>query len=108
MLIAVAEAGGIHPAAGRVGRTPSAISMALKQIEDEFGGPLFEGNRKTRLTPLGKFIVDQGRSLIEHSDRAHQTIRTFARNGSGAVDVAMLPSIAWAFLPEALKAMSKK
>lgn len=107
VLIAVAETGGIHPAAKKVGRTPSAVSMALKEIESEIGGPLFEGNRKTRLSPLGQFVVDQGRSLIEHSERAHRTINAFARNGSGEVDVAMLPSIAWAFLPEALKMMSK-
>jgi DNA-binding transcriptional LysR family regulator len=105
VLIAVAEAGGIHPAAGKVGRTPSAVSMTLKQIEDEIGGALFEGNRKARLTELGRFVVDQGRSLIEHGERAHRTISAFARNGSGEVDVAMLPSIAWAFLPDALKAI---
>jgi DNA-binding transcriptional LysR family regulator len=107
VLIAVAETGGIHPAAEKIGRTPSAISMTLKQIEAEIGGALFEGNRKVRLTGLGAFVVDQGRSLIEHNDRAHRTISAFARNGSGEVDVAMLPSIAWAFLPEALKTMGQ-
>ena len=106
-LVAVAETGGISAAASRLGRTPSAVSVTLKQIEEEFGLPLFEGQRKVDPTPFGRFILDEARSLIEHGERVNRSVRAFAKNGAGSVDVAILPSIATAFLPEALRSFAE-
>jgi LysR family carnitine catabolism transcriptional activator len=102
VLVAVAETGGIRAGAERVNRTASAVSMTLKQLEDEVGGPLFEGERKARLTRFGEFVVDHARSLLEHNDRVERTIGAFMHNGAGSVEVAVLPSIALSFLPAAL------
>ena len=35
--VAVCEAGGVRAAADQIGRTPSAVSMTLKQLEDDIG-----------------------------------------------------------------------
>lgn len=59
--VALAEAGNISDAAKRLFRTASAISMTLKQLEQEVGGELFETDRKNRLTPLGAFMLETGR-----------------------------------------------
>jgi len=104
-LVAVADSGGIRAAAVRLGRTPSAVSMALKQLEEELGGTVFEGERKTRLTRFGEFVCDQARSLLEHHERARRTIDAYSRNSAGNVDVAVLPSVAVAFLPRTLAIM---
>ena len=53
---AVAESGNLADAGVRLGRTPSAISMTLKQMEDHLGARLFETDRKNRLTPLGEEV----------------------------------------------------
>lgn len=53
---AVADHGSLADAAEVLGRTPSAVSMMLRQFEDHIGSPLFEGGRKARLTPLGELI----------------------------------------------------
>jgi DNA-binding transcriptional LysR family regulator len=103
VFIAVAETGGIRPASDRIGRTPSAISMALKKLEDEIGGALFQGERKAMLSLLGEFMLDHARNLIEHSERVGRTVKAFACDAEGAVEAAVLPSIALVFLPEALK-----
>lgn len=100
--------GGIKPAAERVGRTPSAVSMALKQLEQELGGQLFEGERKAKLTRFGEFVLDNARSLIEHNERVRRTIGAFVHDGFGSIDIAVLPSIACAFLPDALRLMNEK
>ena len=68
-LLATAQLGGLSRAAGHLNRSVSAISMTLKQLEERVGGPLFEGDRKSTLTPLGRFIVDETRPLLEHHDR---------------------------------------
>ena len=39
--VAVAEHGNLNDAANRLGRTPSAVSMSLKQLTDHLGAPLF-------------------------------------------------------------------
>ncbi|MBN3849302.1 LysR family transcriptional regulator [Paraburkholderia sp. Ac-20342] len=103
VLVAVAETGGIRAAADRIHRTPSAVSMTLKQLEDEFGGALFEGERKTRLTRFGEFVVDHARDLLEHSDRVSRSINSFMHNGAGSIEIAVLPSITLTFLPNALR-----
>lgn len=108
VLIAVAEAGGIRAAAEKINRTVSAISVTLKQLESELGGALFVGERKSKLTPFGEFVLHQARSLIEHSDRVERSITVFRESGEGSVDVAMLPSIASAFLPEAIRRFTER
>lgn len=98
VFVAVADAGGIRAAAERVGRTPSAISMSLKQLEDEVQGVLFEGERKARLTRFGQFVYDEARSLLTHGDRVTRSISAFSNNGAGNIDAALLPSVAVVFL----------
>lgn len=102
VLVAVAETGSISGAAGRVGRTPSAVSMTLKKLCSDAGGPLFEGERKTQLTPLGAIVLEEARELIEHHDRACSAIRAFSMTQVGRADIACVPSVAAAFLPAAL------
>jgi len=105
VLVHVADHGGIRAAAERLHRTPSAVSMALKQLEEELGSPVFEGDRKTQLTRFGEFVYDQARSLLEHHERVHRSIGAYAHNSAGNVDVAVLPSVAVAFLPTVLSMM---
>lgn len=105
VFIAVAESGGIRAAADKIGRTPSAISMTLKQLEAELGGLLFEGERKVHLSRFGQFVYDEGRSLIAHGDRVMRSVSAFSKNSTGNVEAALLPSIAVAFLPQTMRRM---
>lgn len=100
--VAVAEAGELRDAAGRLGRTPSAVSMALKQLEGELGKPLFEGDRKSRLTPLGRYVLVESRREMDHFDRTTRAVLAYARNEIGHLDVACVPSIATRVLPDVL------
>ena len=40
-LVAIQDAGGFTAAAGRVNLSQSAVSVQMKQLEHELGGPLF-------------------------------------------------------------------
>jgi LysR family transcriptional regulator, carnitine catabolism transcriptional activator len=103
VFVSVVEAGGIRGACERLFRTASTVSMTLKQLEDELGSPLFEGDRKNRLTNLGRFVYDEARELLEHYDRAAAAMRAFAGNDLGRTDVACVPSVALTFLPAAIR-----
>ena len=41
----VAEQGSLSSAAAKLGRTPSAVSMMLSQLEEDIGDRLFESDR---------------------------------------------------------------
>src|SRR5579883_1047803 len=100
--VAVCEAGGVRAAADQIGRTPSAVSMTLKQLEDDVGAPLFEGERRGELSPVGRIVLEEARAMIAHYDRACSTMTTYAANRLGRCDVASVPSVAATLLPRAI------
>jgi DNA-binding transcriptional LysR family regulator len=100
--VAVAEAGSIVDAASRLARGPSTVSMALKQLEAELGGALFESDRKNRLTPLGRFTLAAARNGVHRFDQAVDDIRDYARGQMGRLSVASVPSVAAHLLPDVI------
>lgn len=108
ILIAVADSGSFSAAARRLSRVQSAISQAIRALEDELRLTLFDRATKTpRLTEAGKAILDEARIMIRAAERLR------ARAGSIAADVepeltlavdAMFPD---APLMASLKALSE-
>ena len=95
----VVDSGALAEAADRLGRTPSAVSMSLKQLEQELGGRLFESDRKTKLTPLGRFVYEEAGRSLAGFDEMVAGLRRFARGEEGLVRVAAVPSVATQLLP---------
>jgi DNA-binding transcriptional LysR family regulator len=61
-LVTTQDLGGFGRAAERLGRTPSAISLQMKRLQEEVGVPLFQKQgRKTLLTEQGE--IARGSSL---------------------------------------------
>lgn len=106
--VAVAQTRGLSEAAERLGRTPSAVSMTLKQIEETLGGALFEGERKARLTPLGAYTMEHALRAIAEHDAATTAIERFARGDEGEVRIAAVPSVATQLLPTAVSQLRKR
>ncbi len=103
VFVTVAESGNIKDAADAVGRTASAVSMTLKQLEDEIGGPLFQTDRKNSLTSLGNLMLDLGREQIRSFDKSVSIMRAFAHSRIGSLSVASVPSVAVNILPAILQ-----
>lgn len=103
VFVVVAEAGELLQAGAKLGRTPAALSMTLKQLEEELGGSLFESERKGHLTPLGSFVLNQARPLVGMCANAISEMKHFAMGRSGIVQVAAVPSAAALLLPRALQ-----
>lgn len=100
---AVVQHGSLNDAAGQLGRTPSAVSMMLKQFEEHVGAALFETARKSRLTPLGVMVHGEARREIEHFGRTVAAIEGLARAEEGQVRLAVTPSVATAILPAVIR-----
>jgi len=99
----VAELGSISAAAAQLHRTPSAVSMTVTSLETQLGRSLFEPGSKTRLTPFGAYVFESAREQIRQFDRSMESIRAYARNDIGRVDIAVVPSFATRHLPALLE-----
>ncbi|WP_421702933.1 LysR family transcriptional regulator [Aliiroseovarius sp.] len=97
---AVARSGNLSDAAERLGRTPSAVSMMLKQLETHLGEPLFETDRKNKLTALGTFVLDQAERELQQFDNTVKAIEGFAKATHGHVRIATVPSVAGTIIPQ--------
>lgn len=100
--VTVARSGNLADAAETLGRTPSAVSMMLKQFEEHLGHPLFQSDRKNKLTPLGSFAFDEACREVAHFERTLAVISNFAKAKSGLVRMAAVPSVAGSILPLAI------
>ncbi len=64
-LVAIAETGNFSAAADRLGRTPSAVSMQVKKMEELVGATLFvRDSRSVSLTRDGEALLEHGRRLL--------------------------------------------
>jgi DNA-binding transcriptional LysR family regulator len=100
---AVVEHGSLNDAAQQLARTPSAVSMMLKQFEEHVGAALFETARKSRLTPLGEMIYGEARREIDHFGRTVSAIEGLSRAEEGQVRLAVTPSVATVVLPAVIR-----
>lgn len=97
--VEVAKTGNLSQAAERLGRSPSALSMMLKQFEEHLGAPLFETDRKSKLTLLGEFVLKEAVRDLEQLDRTFASMQRFAHTPSGHIRVAAVPSASTTILP---------
>ncbi|NNE81150.1 MAG: LysR family transcriptional regulator [Silicimonas sp.] len=104
----VAQTGNLAEAAMRLGRTPSAVSMTLKQLEDHLGQRLFESERKNRLTPLGTEIFALSQEQIRQFDTTVGAIETSARSPHGLIRIASVPSVAGLVFPSAIQTLTDR
>jgi DNA-binding transcriptional LysR family regulator len=100
---AVAKAGNLSDAADRLGRTQSAVSMTLKQLEQHLGGALFESERKNRLTALGKQVFQLGEAQLKHFDSTVDAIEQLALAPQGVLRIAAVPSVAALAFPPVIR-----
>lgn len=104
---AVVQHGSLTNAAEALGRTPSAVSMMLRQFEENVGAPLFESGRKARLTSLGQMVDDIARREIEHFNRTVEAIEGLSRAQSGLVRLAVTPSLGQSLAPGVIAAFRR-
>lgn len=99
----VAQSGNLAEAATRLGRTQSAVSMSLKQLEDHLGQKLFVGERKNQLTSLGEQVFSLAQQQIQHFDATVREIQTSASTPRGLLRIASIPSAAGHLVPQTVE-----
>jgi DNA-binding transcriptional LysR family regulator len=75
-LVITQDLGGFGRASERLRRTPSAISLQMKRLQEEVGVPLFrKQGRKTLLTEQGEIALQYARRVLELNDEMIDTLR---------------------------------
>ncbi|WP_037308794.1 LysR family transcriptional regulator [Ruegeria halocynthiae] len=104
----VAQTGNLVEAADRLGRTQSAVSMTLKQFEEQLGKKLFEGERKNRLSPLGRQVFDLALKQVRQFDQTVLNIQAAADAEHGLLRIVSVPSVAALVFPKVLNRVSQQ
>ncbi|MDB5368477.1 MAG: LysR-family transcriptional regulator [Roseomonas sp.] len=103
--IEVAEHSSFRRAAEEIGRTQSAVSMQIRQLEEQLGLQLFHRTtRQVRLTAEGAKLLTHVRSAMTELMTGLRQVDGLAASHRGRVAVACAPSIAGSRLPEVMAA----
>jgi DNA-binding transcriptional LysR family regulator len=104
--VTVAETGGMTAAGGVLNLTQAAVSQQIKRLEETFGVPLFERERKgLQLTAAGERLFGRAQRMLALNDEiwAEMTTPLF----EGEVRLGMPTDIISAYLPAPLKAFGR-
>ncbi|VEA77758.1 regulatory protein [Salmonella enterica subsp. arizonae] len=86
--LAVAEEGHFGRAAERLNIVPPALSMQIKALEEELGGPLFmRTSRKVVLTEAGRLLQVEAQRTMDQAENARLAVQRSIRGESGRVRV---------------------
>jgi DNA-binding transcriptional LysR family regulator len=100
--ITILDEGGFHAAARRLHRTQPALSMAIKELEQRLGQPLFEKGGRAELTPFGAYCLPRFRELLAQHDRLSREIVEHRDKQAGQIEIAVVPSVASRIMPAIL------
>lgn len=86
--LAVAETGGFTPAAGRVHRSQSAVSMQIKKLEEIVGAALFDRSAQgVTLTRHGEQLIGYAKRMVALHDEAMRVMSGDAVEGTVRIGV---------------------
>lgn len=97
IFLAVVDAGSFGAAARRLDRAVSVVSYGISNLEAQLGVDLFErrGTRKPRLTPAGRMVLAEARTLAQGIDGLRAKVKGLLDGLEAEIDLAvdvMLPA----------------
>ncbi len=105
-LVAANDLGGYGQAAARLGRTPSAISLQMKRLQEDVGAPLFrKDGRGIALTEAGAIALGYGRRMLALNDELLDSVRGASLEGT--VRLGFSQDFAGVILPSVLAQFSR-
>jgi DNA-binding transcriptional LysR family regulator len=105
-VVAIADTGSIKLAAPRIGRTPAALSMQIKKLEESLRQQLFKRTHTgMRLTAAGERLMPHARRMIEIERAALDQFRAPAL--SGEIFVGVIDDFAGVRLTQVLAAFAR-
>lgn len=86
----VQRQGSMTAAAGRLHLTQSALSHAMRKLEQGLGTPVWEREgRSLRLTQAGEQLLDMAQRVLPQFEQLEQTLADYARGVRGSLHIGM-------------------
>lgn len=105
IFIAIADNRSFRQASDKLGRSQSAVSMQVKQLEQQVGVPLFHRTtRRVELTGEGLKLLTFARRAVAEWENGLREIREAVDILRGTLAFACIPTVAASILPGALRA----
>jgi len=80
VLDAIDRKGSFAGAAGELFRVPSAISYTVQKLEEDLDIAIFDrSGHRAALTPAGRYLLEEGRTLLEAAENLAHTTRQVAQ-----------------------------
>jgi len=106
--LAVAQQGGMRPAARMCHVAQPSLSKQIHKLEDELGHRLFDRTtRGAELTEAGRALLPRARQLLADLSTALDGVRADIEAGRGRLRVGAIPTMAPFLLPPAVKKFQK-
>lgn len=107
IFLAVAREGRLAAAADRLHLSPSAVSMALKELDSQLGVRLFEKRgRRRELSAHGQRLAAEAPGLLALADALPGRLRSEQGELTGALDIAASTTIGRYVLPSLIAGFS--
>ncbi|MGH1541443.1 MAG: LysR family transcriptional regulator [Arenicella sp.] len=89
----VSESETLTHAGTKLGITQSAVSQAIKQLEEQIGESLIvKRSRPVQLTPGGKVLKSYVKNIISITNRMTQDVKMASSNGLASLNIGMISS----------------
>jgi len=89
-LDAIERKGSFAAAAAELHRVPSALTYTMARLEEDLGVKLFDrSGRRAELTPAGRELLDEGRSLLEMAGEMECRVQQVARGWEVELRIAV-------------------
>lgn len=109
LFLAVLDRGSFSAAARTLGRVPSAVSMAIGNLEAELGYPLFERtHRETRPTALAQALEPHARMIAGQLALLQVHALELSQGLESTLSISVVPDIDHGPLLTAIKAVSER
>lgn len=103
--VTIKDLGGFTSAGELLGRSQPAISLQVKKLEEILGTKIFLRGSSLELTEDGEYLYEAARRILEINDQVIARVR--GDNISGKVRLGIPNDFELAFLPRALRKLSK-
>jgi LysR family transcriptional regulator for metE and metH len=109
LVAAIADAGSMTAAAGRLCLTQSALSHQLRDIESRVGTPFFTRlGRRMVLTAAGRRVLDTARRILPDLERTEEELRRLAGHTDGSIRVCTECNTGYHWLAPLLASFRRK
>jgi DNA-binding transcriptional LysR family regulator len=99
ILDAIARHGSFGRAADALGRVPSAITYAVRKLEDDLDTLIFDrSGYRAQLTASGKVLLEQGRALLQQADQLQSHIAQTAHGWELELSIVLDAILPWRWL----------